>query len=701
MKPGIFNSSASGNSAKDTNRISIGSVIEYEQHSKLYLGVVTEERKNLFLVTNERGQELTLSSDRIFVLPLKLDQLKKDAITSSLEKVLQDTANISKDVDIESVWELVRESYKEVSERNIVDLLFPDPTPAQLLAVRRTLVGDSIYFKRRKTGFEPRDAEIVNELKVKARQDALRKEERDKFAEEISSRIKGSPRPIEKNWSGFGVTELEQFAALGPQAAGAKETQEFVEEICASLKFDSQGKPQDKAFQLLIKAGHWTPEIDLNLIASGRPIEFSPAVIKEIQLIASSYKPREITNPDVTVLTIDGEATRDIDDGLSVTKLPDGYRVGIHISDVTSLVVTGTKLNEQALRRATSVYTTDYQIPMLPPEFSEGLLSLIAGEVRPVMSFYIETDQLFEVRRTFLKKESIRISQRLSYSQVDSILSDENNNDPLAMTLLALWDAASAFESKRIMEGALQFNRRELYARIDSSGKVYLERSDEETPARKLVSELMIVANTIAAVYARDNKVPLVFRSQERPEVDILTAGGNIPEGPAREYFRRGQMKRSVVSTDPLPHYGLALPAYVQVTSPIRRYMDLVNQRQLFHHLEGNGSLLNLFELKELFEQCESKLDEANFIQRQRARYWMLRYFEQQKIDVFFGTIVRADEQRPLVELDDIQLILPFQPSKKVGEGVLASRIGTKVRLKVQKLSAKDDKLLLVEEQAG
>ena len=79
----------------------------------------------------------------------------------------------------------------------------------------------------------------------------------------------------------------------------------------------------------------------------------------------------------------------------------------------------------------------------------------------------------------------------------------------------------------------------------------------------------------------------------------------------------------------------------------------------------------------------------------------MLRYFEQQKIDVFFGTIVRADEQRPLVELDDIQLILPFQPSKKVGEGVLASRIGTKVRLKVQKLSAKDDKLLLVEEQAG
>jgi len=336
---------------------------------------------------------------------------------------------------------------------------------------------------------------------------------------------------------------------------------------------------------------------------------------------------------------------------------------------------------------------------MLPPELSEQLLSLVSGEVRSVMSFYVETDSQFEIQRSFVKQENLKIAERLSYNQVDAILADEKNNDSLAEMLLRLFDAASHFESRRIMTGALQFNRREKFARVDSEGKVYLERSDEETPARKLVSELMVTANVVAATFARDNQIPLVFRSQDKPDVDILRGGEDIVEGPAREYFRRGLMKRSVTSTTPLPHYGLAAPAYVQITSPIRRYLDLVNQRQLSCHLSGQGQMLNALEVREMLELCESRLDEANSIQRQRARYWLLRYFEQQRLSDLTGIIVKADEQRPLVELDDIQTILPFQQAKKVGEGVdrETSRLGKRITLKVQKLSARDDRLLLVE----
>jgi exoribonuclease-2 len=699
MRPSSFNSTASGSTNSDSIRISIGSVIEYEQHSKLYLGVVTGERKNLFVITNERGQELTLPAERIFLLPLRVDAVKSEQIILALEEVLRDTQAALNEVDIESVWELVKDTHKEVSEKNIVELLFPKPSGAQLLAVRRALVGDSIFFKRRKSGFEPRDAEIVEELRVKARQDALRKKERDDFAEQLLIRLNGNPGPFEKNWSGFGITELEQFAALGASAVNGKETNEFIEEFYSTAKLEYQGRAQEKAIKLLIKIGHWSEEIDLNLYASGRPIEFSPTVMKEIEAITSSYTVRAPSNDGLTIVTIDSESTKDIDDGLSFEKLSDGYKIGIHISDVSSIVMPGSKLNEQAVRRATSVYTPDYQIPMLPPELSEQLLSLVAGEVRSVMSFYIETDSLFDARKTYVKKENLKISQRLSYSQVDSILADEKDNNALASMLLSLWDAASHFESRRIMDGALQFNRREKFPKVDADGKVYLERSDEETPARKLVSELMVAANIVAATYARDYQIPLVFRGQDKPDVEILRAGEDIIEGPAREYFRRGLMKRSVISTSPLPHYGLAAPAYVQITSPIRRFLDLVNQRQLSNQLTGEGQLLNSLELRELLELCESRLDEANSIQRQRSRYWFLRYFEQQRISEVTGVIIRADEQRPLVELDDFQTILPFQQSKKVGEFANreTSRLGTRIKLKVQKLSARDDKLLLVE----
>jgi exoribonuclease R len=117
--------------------------------------------------------------------------------------------------------------------------------------------------------------------------------------------------------------------------------------------------------------------------------------------------------------------------------------------------------------------------------------------------------------------------------------------------------------------------------------------------------------------------------------------------------------------------------------------------------LRGENTVLPPSRLREVLEQCESRLDEANFLQRQRTRYWLLRYFEQQRITNLTGTIVRVDEQRPLVELDGFMTILPFQKAKKVGDfsDRTSSRLGAKISLKVQKISARDDKFYLVEDE--
>jgi len=381
--------------------------------------------------------------------------------------------------------------------------------------------------------------------------------------------------------------------------------------------------------------------------------------------------------------------------------LPDGYRVGIHISDVASVVASGSKLEEHAFRRATSLYAPDYQLPMFPPALSEDALSLVEGEIRFVMSFYLDTDPQFEIRTTRVERGALKISKRFSYTEVDSILvGDTHIESRVESLLLKLWDAASAFESKRILDGALAFPRREMVPRVSMDGVVTLERTEEETPARKLVSEMMIAANVVAATYARDNGIALAFRSQEAPDCDILASGGDVTEGPAREFFHRGLMKRSATTVDPRPHAGLGVPVYAQLTSPIRRMLDLLNQRQISSHLLTGSAYYSREEFQKHIDDCETRLDETNYLQRQRTRYWILRYLEQQGLGHVYGTIVRIDQQRPLVELESLLTIMPFQASKSVGDFAdrANSRLGERIRLRIQKLNARDDRLHLNEE---
>jgi exoribonuclease-2 len=675
-------------------------VIEYEQHGKPSLGFVLGERKSVFQVVNEQSQELSLPPDRIFLLPLQVDISDRSSALARL-KALREEASLKRaEIDLPSVWEVLHEERRELLEKEVAELIFGNVGAAELLAARRALTEDAIFFKRKKIGFEARPAEVVEELKKKAEAEELKARERAVFSEEVLTRLK-SPKSFPRNWSSFGISDLENLAALGSAAPSAKETSEFVDEISERAKLGLTGKPNERAFSLLVKLGHFNSDTDLNLICSGRPVYFPPPVLSELEALKA-----ELNNPlpvsrELFTVTIDGEETRDIDDALSIEELPEGYRIGVHISDVSRVVPLGSKLEEHALRRATSVYTPDYMIPMFPPELSESALSLVAGEVRPVMSFYLDTDRQFEIKHTTVSRETLRISRRMSYDEVDRMLTEEEiAQDGLSQLLFRLWDAASAFESRRIMAGALQFPRRELIPIVDENRQVSLRTLDEETPARKLVAELMVAANFVAARYGREHGLALAYRSQEPPEVDILNSGFDIPEGPAREYYRRGLMSRSFTSVEPKPHAGLGLSAYIQITSPIRRALDLLNQRQISAHLVSGRPLFSAEEFKEQIQNCEARLDEANFIQRQRTRYWLLRYLEQQGQKEIFGTIVRVERERPLVELDGIQSIYPFQPAKNVGDFSRKdeSRLGERVRLRVQRLNARDDRLQLVEE---
>jgi exoribonuclease-2 len=244
----------------------------------------------------------------------------------------------------------------------------------------------------------------------------------------------------------------------------------------------------------------------------------------------------------------------------------------------------------------------------------------------------------------------------------------------------------------------MQFSRREMGVRIEADGRLSLQETNEDTPAHKLVSEMMILGNETAALFGREHSLPMIYRSQEAPDVNPEQQGLEIAEGPARDYFQRSFLKRSLTGAVSGSHYGLGLPAYVQITSPLRRAADLMNQRQLMHYLQTQEALYSAEQLSELHASLETGLDEAMLIQRERNRYFLLKYLKQEQISRIEAIVIKTDGPKPLAELDRIFMLSPFHPlSDMRSPDVARKRRGERILLRIDSLDPRADSLVLRE----
>ena len=690
-----------GTGSQAQNKITAGSLLEYEQHSKPYLAAAIEERGGKWRILNQDGAELSLASSRLYLYAGAIPEFpNKESRVSYLKDLAEQEKNLRATLSLAEVWELLNGEVKETNVEQVVDLLSLDNPLLATIAARRALLNDNIYFKRTKTGFAPREAHIVEELKKKAEAEEKKRKKRETFIAEVLARLTDNSSPLPK-----GITLLRDFAALGKNAPDAKEARELIDDIVQRAKLAYSGKPEAKTFKLLVDLGYFSPDENLAPIRLGRPIVFSPSLLQEAKSLAASaeinFADKRVNLQSLPCVTIDGIESTDFDDALSMEKLPNGYRIGIHISDVASRISAGSSLEEQAFRRATSIYMPDAQIPMFPSDLSDGLLSLLESKVRPVMSFLIETSDKYEIISRQVCLSTICVSRRLSYEETDEILYNEDSTDALNWMLLRLWEAASINEANRIARGAIQFSRREMIPQVLEGNRVALEESDDDKPSRKLVSELMILANETAAAYAKENLLPLIFRTQDPPDVDIDSLASGIPEGPAQEYAKRGALKRSVLQTSADVHASLGLSQYAQVTSPIRRAYDLINQRQLLTHLLEASAHYSEEEIKQILTGLSVGASEALSITRSRNRYWLLKYLAQEKISEINATIVRVDGPKPLAELDIIYSISPFHPQPALPSDSKQARghLGRKVLLKVTNVDPQYDSLVLHEVQ--
>lgn len=351
--------------------------------------------------------------------------------------------------------------------------------------------------------------------------------------------------------------------------------------------------------------------------------EFPEEVVAEAAEISGDMKIDEAEIParldlrGEIIFTIDGEKTKDIDDAVSVKRDGSGYRLGVHIADVSHYVREGTKLDKEAFLRGTSIYYANRVIPMLPKELSNGICSLNPQEDRLAFSCLMTLDENARMTGYELKKTVIRSRVKGVYDEINEIFDgtagDEINKKYAEAldTLKVMRELAGKLKQQRIRRGAMEIEGSDCEIILNDKDEIVDIVKRMEGEAETMIEDFMLCANEAVATYACDMTAPLVYRVHTAPEakklddlkaalkafgipntkikpgiqprdiaevVELLKKAG---KGPVLSAIVLRSMAKARYSPDCLGHFGLALKYYCHFTSPIRRYPDLCVHRIL------------------------------------------------------------------------------------------------------------------------
>jgi exoribonuclease-2 len=431
---------------------------------------------------------------------------------------------------------------------------------------------------------------------------------------------------------------------------------------------------------LLVDLGQWERHHLPSLESTTWQHGFSEQLLEEAdQLVAQAHLPfpgdgERVDRCGQRVVTIDDDDTLDIDDGLALETTAEGrQRLWIHIADPGRLVAAGTPLDLEARRRGTSLYLARGNLPMFPPQLAHGPMSLRRGERSAAWSLWVELDSSGAVVADGFERSWVRPTYRLSYADADELI---ELAPPQEADLLAIHELLMARHRWRIAEGALNLEDPE--GRIRCRGERAELEVVETSPSRRLVAEAMVLAGSLVADRGIQEGLALPFRSQPSCVLPSAAELDQLPSGPVRHAAIKRCLSRGLVGTSPAPHFSLGLRAYVQATSPIRRYGDLLVQRQLLALRSGEPPLVEQ-ELAALLTELEGPVRQGIQIGREDQRHWLQVWFEQQEQRQWPGQFLRwlrQDHQLGLVWLDDLAQSLPcICPSRSEPGGALVVRV--------------------------
>lgn len=386
--------------------------------------------------------------------------------------------------------------------------------------------------------------------------------------------------------------------------------------------------------QLLLDVGAWPHALKLHrdrFFATHFPkgTQFQPVDVPALNL--------DLPEANVEAYSIDDITTTEVDDALSVTPLENGQiQIGIHIAAPGLLVKRDSDLDQMARKRMSTVYMPGQKIPMLPDEIIQTF-SLDAGQSRPALSLYVTTDlQTGEILETHTRLDRITVKENLRHNWLDADVTEAALDDPSAPLpyahwLRPLWQFSRHLNAQReALRGKPENNNRVEYMFYlegepdNPDSTIELTPRQRNAPLDRLVAEYMILTNNLWGAFMAQHGVPGIYRSQQAGRVRM--------------------------STQALPHEAIGVPQYAWSTSPLRRYVDLVNQGQIIAATEHGVSarLVAPFKPKEadlfaIIGAFDAQYSAWNEFQSAIERYWCIRWLQQEKLTEVTASVLRDD----------------------------------------------------------
>ena len=538
-------------------------------------------------------------------------------------ELLKQAQEQAADFDIEFLWECTpQEEFEAIKFAE--EYYGHAPNAVEKAALIFALNSAPAYFHRRGKGrYRPAPPDILAAALAAIEKKRLQAEQQQRWTEQL---VAGELPP-----------ELEPLA-LSLLTKPDKNSNEW--KAFAAAVEQKQTTPE----QLLLSVGAWPHALALHqarFLATNFPkgTQF-PAVVAPPEF-------DELPVADVLAYSMDDSLTFEVDDAISVTPLADDViRLGIHIAAPALGIERDGELDRLARSRMSTVYTPGHKIPMLPRELISAF-SLDAGKLRPTVSLYVEINlSTGEILSTETRLERIRVAENLRHDMLDSEITLEALTDPTVAIpypdwMRPLWRCTQHLSAQRdAVRGKVENNSRVEYTFIlegphdDPDTPVRLVPRRRDAPLDRIVAELMILANNIWGGLLAQHGVPGIYRSQQAGRVRM--------------------------STHALPHEAIGVPYYAWSTSPLRRYVDLVNQRQIIATARHGVSArlaapfkpkdADLFAIIGAFDAQYAAWSEY---QNSLERYWVLRWLQQQDLRVVEATVLRDD----LVRLDNAPLV--------------------------------------------
>jgi len=656
-----------------------GTFVVFFEHKEIVLSICLQEQTNRIVVLCEDNTEKKLSKSRVIHASLeRVDRkLSRQELLNLIRSRSVSQKKITQHIKTDELWEAVRGNGRLHSLKNLAETVFGDVADFDHeIAVLRVLIQDSIYFKLKGSCFIEHTPEQVAKFKGLAEKKLQKQQEIKEASTWLCSVVQAQEIACAKRHKFIGL--LKKFVIFGPKTTGYKDIKAIL---------DSAGIADQKAcFDILVQLGIW--DEDENILFDKYQIShrWADSIAENIVQLKENIVQQAIDEPcrqDLThlnVFSIDEPFTKDIDDAISFNFYDSFFELGIHITDVASFVLPGTPLDKEAARRGASLYLPEGKIPMLPQAVSEDLLSLRAHETRPAITVFIKISLMGEMLDFRWILSTIKVTSKLSYAEVDRKVEEDEN-------FSRLYRLVSRLRKQRVSGGATWVLIPDLQVRVGPDKNIITTVRDRETPSQMVVSECMILTNYCAALFFKKKNYPALYRKQAEPaqrmEPDTTPS--------LFQLFMQGR-KFSRVEVDSIPglHSSLGLESYTSVTSPLRKYFDLITQRQLVSLIREAKSMYSRAQLNDMAVSLQSVLTRSALVEQERKRYWVLKILAARVDETIKGLITNMRFRWYTILLIDYLLEVPF----KAPEGV-SFYAGDAVSVRVESVEPFEGKVRL------